>query len=133
MSIRKIDLITILQNDNHGLDESIQKTKKSLNIQQQQYLYNETYLDSIQHFNLVLFFFYYIVLFVFEFSLYWKNQVTFYNQKHIFALLLVLPFANRIINILYSIYQNNSFYLITYNKWHILNTGLFLYIPSIDI
>jgi hypothetical protein len=133
MSIRKIDLITILQNDNQGLDESIQKTKKSLNIHQQQQLYNETYLDSIQHFNLVLFFFYYIVLFVFEFSLYWKNQITFYNQKYFFALLLILPFANRIINILYSIYQKNSFYVITYNKWHILNTGLFLYIPSIDI
>ena len=133
MSIRKIDLITILQNDNQGLDESIQKKKKSISIQQQQYLYNETYLDTIHHFNLVLFFFYYIVLFVFEFSLYWKNQITFYNQKYFFALLLILPFANRIINILYSIYQKNSFYVITYNKWHILNTGLFLYIPSIDI
>jgi hypothetical protein len=133
MSIRKIDLITILQNDNQGLDESIQKKKKSISIQQQQYLYNETYLDTIHHFNLVLFFFYYIVLFVFEFSLYWKNQAIFYNQKYFFALLLVLPFANKIINILYSIYQKDSFYVITYNKWHILNTGLFLYIPSIDI
>jgi hypothetical protein len=133
MSIRKIDLITILQKENYELDESIQKKKKSIDIQQQQDLYNQTYLDSIQHFNLVLCFLYYIVLFVFAFSLYWKNQVTFYNQKHLFALLLVLPFANSIVNMIYTIYQHNSFYTITYKKWPILNTGLSLYIPSISL
>jgi hypothetical protein len=131
MTIRKLELYHLLQDENNQLDRFIENQQEMISIEKQNDFYNSSYLTTIEHFNLVLWFFYFFILFAFETILYFSNNVAFYKNIHFFIGLLFFPFINSLLNILYRMYSRNGFYTFVYKQYTIPFFDITFYVPFV--